>query len=87
MNMTVTLQVWDPVLDIPQDVRVEVDFDAGQPTTFDEEGWGPDVDILSTDPPNVNLDGYTQELIHLCEDELRERRAYYINLQTENYHD
>lgn len=87
MHMTVTLQVWDSVLDIPTDVRVDVDFDAGQADTYDEQGYGPDVDILSTDPPGVRLDGYTQEIIWLCEDELRERRMYFINQQRENYHD
>lgn len=85
--MTVTLQVWDDLLDCSMDVEVEVFFDAGQAATRHDPGYGPDVEILSTNPPDVNLDGYAQELIHLCEDELRERRMYFINQQQENYHD
>lgn len=86
MRMTVTLQVWDAVLDIPQDVEVEVEFDSGQPSTFDEEGYGPSAEVLSTVPPKVGLDGYEQEIIWLCEDELRERRTYFIE-QQEACHD
>jgi len=84
--MTVTLQVWDAVLDIPQDVEVEVEFDPGQPATRHDPGYGPEVEVLSTVPPKVNLGGYEQEIIWLCEDELRERRMYFIE-QQEACHD
>ena len=78
MRMNVILQVWDSINDIPQDVEVEVEFDPGQPDTYDVQGYGPEVEVLSTTPLNVNLDAYEQELIRLCEDELRERRTYFI---------
>ena len=78
MRMNVILQVWDPINDIPQDVEVEVEFDPGQPDTYDVQGYGPSAEVLSTTPRNVNLSLYEQELIWLCEDELRERRMYFI---------
>lgn len=78
MTLTVTLQVWDSVLDIPADVEVTVDYQAGQADTRDEQGYGPTVEIISTDPSNVDLSGYEQEVEWLCEDELRERRTYFI---------
>lgn len=87
MIMTVTLQVWDPVLDIPRNVEVEVNFDPGQSDTYDVQGYGPEVEVLSTDPADYNLSGYEQELIWLCEEELRDQRTYFINQQTENYYD
>lgn len=86
MRMTVTLQVWDPINDIPQDVEVEVEFDPGQPATRYDPGYGPEVEVLSTTPPQVGLDGYEQEIIWLCEDELRERRMYFVE-QQEACHD
>lgn len=81
MRMNVILQVWDSINDISQDVEVEVEFDPGQPNTYDEQGYGPEVEVLSTTPSKVNLDSYEQELIWLCEDALRERRMYFIELQ------